>query len=90
MSSQNNDTSLIVVIQAFFVVAILLFWQCIRFFMSFSLLTIKIPLYISIIGIPIATMIEKCEENVLNPVVNKFFKSILLMLGMPEAMLGEE
>ncbi|MCB8777659.1 hypothetical protein L2E71_12190 [Planktothrix agardhii 1032] len=90
MSSQNNETSLIVVIQAFFVVAILLFWQCIRFFMLCSLWAIKLPLYISIIGIPIATMIKKCEDNVLNPVVNKFFKSLLLMLGIPEAMLGEE
>jgi hypothetical protein len=35
-------------------------------------------------------MIDKLEENVLNPVVDKFFKLIARMLGMSEALLGEE
>ena len=90
MFSQNNDTNPIIgVIQAFSWVTIFFCWGCIRLFMLCCLWTLKLPLYISIIGIPIAIMIDKLEENVLNPVVDKIFKSLLRMLGMPEALLGE-
>ena len=90
MSSQNNTNPIIDVIQAFSWVTIFSCWGCIRLFMLCCLWTLKLPLYISIIGIPIAIMIDKLEENVLNPVVDKFFKLIARMLGMSEALLGEE
>jgi ABC-type proline/glycine betaine transport system permease subunit len=40
------------------------------------LLTLKVFLFISIIGIPIAIMIHKWEEDTLNPVMDKFFQRL--------------
>jgi len=90
MSSQNNINPIINALQAFSWVTIFFGWGCIRLFMLCCLGTLKLPLYISIIGIPIAIMIYKLEENVLNPAVDKIFKLIARMLGMSEALLGEE
>lgn len=91
MSSQNNDTNPIInVIQAFSWVTIFFCWGCIRLLILVCLLQLKLFLFISIIGIPIAIMISEWEENTLNPVVDKIFKSLLRMLGMPEALFSEE
>jgi uncharacterized membrane protein YccF (DUF307 family) len=89
MFSQNNDMNpILAMILAFFWVTIFFCWGCIRLLMLCCFWTLKLPLYISIIGIPIAIMISKLEENVLNPIVDKIFKLLLRMLGMPEALFN--
>jgi hypothetical protein len=93
MSSQNNDTNpislIIIALRVIVVLPIGLFYVLIRLLIWACLVQLKLFLFISLIGIPIAIMISEWQENTLNPVLDKIFQSLLRMLGMPEALLGE-
>ena len=93
MSSQNNDTNpislIIIALRVIVVLPIGFFYVWIRLLIWACLVQIKLFSFISIIGIPIAIMISEWQENTLNPVLDKIFQSLLRMLGMPEALLGE-
>lgn len=93
MSSQNNDTNpislIIIALRVIVVLPIGFFYVCIRLLIWACLVQLKLFLFISIIGIPIAIMISDWQDNTLNPVLDKIFQSLLRMLGMPEALLGE-
>ncbi|MEG4144322.1 hypothetical protein [Microcoleus sp. Pol12B5] len=93
MSSQNNDTNpislIIIALRVIVVLPIGFFYVLIRLLIWACLVQLKLFLFISLIGIPIAIMISEWQDNTLNPVLDKIFQSLLRMLGMPEALLGE-